>query len=121
MIREKSWGISCSRGEQALWMVKDLAAVETAAKRRGLIQNQYREEHALYHSILDAFHGVCRGELALGSILRSVGLIFSVVRGPRMAGDYSDGEWLAVALYGNIGAPIKGFEHEVMGLGINNI
>jgi hypothetical protein len=22
MIREKSWGISCSRGEQALWMVK---------------------------------------------------------------------------------------------------
>jgi hut operon positive regulator len=100
---------------------KIFAAVETAAKRRGIIQNQYREEHTLYHSILDAFHGVCRGELALGSILRSVGLIFSVVRGPRLAGDYSDGEWLAVALYGTIGAPIKGFEHEVMGLGINNI
>ena len=100
---------------------KIFAAVETAAKRRGIIQNQYREEHALYHSILDAFHGVCRGELALGSILRSVGLVFSVVRGPRMAHDYSDGEWLAVALYGTIGAPIKGFEHEVMGLGINHI
>ena len=91
---------------------KIFAAVETAAKRRGLVENQYREEHALYHSILDAFHGVCRGELALGSILRSVGLMFSVVRGPRLAGDYSDGEWLAVALYGTIGAPIKGFEHE---------
>ncbi|MFY9140707.1 MAG: HutP family protein [Thermacetogeniaceae bacterium] len=100
---------------------KIFAAVETAAKRREIIENQYREEHALYHSILDAFHGVCRGELALGSVLRSVGLVFSVVRGPRMAGDYSDGEWLAVALYGNIGAPIKGFEHEVIGLGINNV
>ncbi len=100
---------------------KIFAAVETAAKRRGIIQNQYREEHALYHSILDAFHGVCRGELALGSILRSVGLIFSVVRGPRIAGDYSDGEWLAVALFGNIGAPIKGFEHEAIGMWINHI
>ena len=66
---------------------KIFAAVETAAKRREIIENQYREEHALYHSILDAFHGVCRGELALGSVLRSVGLVFSVVRGPRMAGD----------------------------------
>lgn len=100
---------------------KIFAAIETAAKRRGLIKEQYREEHALYHSILDAFHGICRGEVALGSILRSAGLIFSIVRGPRIAGDYSDGEWLAVALYGTIGAPIKGFEHEAMGLGINHI
>lgn len=100
---------------------KIFAAIETAAKRRGLIKEQYREEHALYHSILDAFHGICRGEVALGSILRSAGQIFSIVRGPRIAGDYSDGEWLAVALYGTIGAPIKGFEHEAMGLGINHI
>lgn len=100
---------------------KIFAAIETAAKRRGLIKEQYREEHALYHSILDAFHGICRGEVALGSILRTAGLIFCIVRGPRIAGDYSDGEWLAVALYGTIGAPIKGFEHEAMGLGINHI
>lgn len=100
---------------------KIFAAIETAAKRRGLFQDIYREEHALYHSILDAFHGICRGEVALGSILRTAGLIFSIVRGPRIAGDYSDGEWLAVALYGTIGAPIKGFEHEAMGLGINHI
>jgi len=100
---------------------KIFAAVETAAKRRGLVQEQYREEHAIYHALLDAFHGVCRGELALGSILRSAGLVFSIVRGPRIAEDYSDGEWLAVALYGTIGAPIKGYEHEVMGLGINHI
>ena len=100
---------------------KIFAAVETAAKRRGLVQEQYREEHAIYHALLDAFHGVCRGELALGSILRSAGLVFSIVRGPRIAEDYSDGEWLAVALYGTIGAPFKGYEHEVMGLGINHI
>ena len=100
---------------------KIFAAIETAAKRRRLVEDQYREEHALYHSILDAFHGVCRGELALGSILRTAGLIFSIVRGPRVAKDYSDGDWLAVALYGTIGAPIKGFEHEAMGLGINHI
>lgn len=100
---------------------KIFAAVETAAKRNELIQAGYREEHALYHSVLDAFHGICRGQIALGSILRSAGLVFSIVRGPRLAGDTADGEWLAVALYGTIGAPIKGYEHEVMGLGINHI
>jgi hut operon positive regulator len=100
---------------------KIFAAVETAAKRNALIQDQYREEHALYHSVLDAFHGICRGQIALGSILRSAGLVFSIVRGPRLAGDDTDGEWLAVALYGTIGAPIKGYEHEVMGLGVNHI
>lgn len=100
---------------------KIFAAVETAAKRNGLVQPLYREEHALYHAVLDAFHGVGRGQIALGSILRSAGLVFSVVRGLRLAGDYSDGEWLAVALYGTIGAPIKGYEHEVMGLGINHV
>ncbi len=100
---------------------KIFAAIETAAKRRGLVHEKYREEHALYHSILDAFHGICRGEVALGSILRTAGLVFSIVRGPRIAGDYSDGEWLAVALYGTIGAPIKGYEHEAVGLGINHI
>ncbi len=100
---------------------KIFAAVETAAKRNKLIEDQYRQEHALYHSVLDAFHGICRGQIALGSILRSAGLVFSIVRGPRLAGDNTDGEWLAVALYGTIGAPIKGYEHEVMGLGVNHI
>lgn len=100
---------------------KIFAAVETAAKRHEIIQVQYREKHALYHCVLDAFHGVCRGQLALGSILRSAGLEFSVVRGPRISGDESDGQWLAVALYGTIGAPVKGYEHEVMGLGINHV
>ena len=33
----------------------------------------------------------------------------------------SRGEWIAVVLYGSIGAPTKGFEHEVIGMGINPV
>ncbi|MCJ7806800.1 MAG: transcriptional regulator, partial [Clostridia bacterium] len=29
--------------------------------------------------------------------------------------------WLAVVLYGTIGAPIKGYEHETIGLGLNHL
>lgn len=100
---------------------KIFAAVETAAKRNDLIKALYREEHALYHCVLDALHGVCRGQLALGSILRTAGLSFSIIRGPRIAGDASDGEWIAVSLYGTIGAPVKGYEHEAIGLGLNHV
>ncbi|MBP2645164.1 MAG: hutP 2 [Firmicutes bacterium] len=100
---------------------KIFAAVETAAKREGLINSQYREEHALYHSILEAYHGICRGQTGLGNIMRSAGLLFSIVRGPRIPGDADDGDWVAVALYGSMGAPIKGYEHEVLGLGINPV
>ncbi|MBP2635379.1 MAG: hutP 2 [Firmicutes bacterium] len=100
---------------------KIFAAVETAAKKEGLIDQRYREEHALYHSVLEAYHGMCRGQDGLGAILRSAGLLFSIVRGTKLPGDSSDGEWIAVALYGNMGAPIKGYEHEVLGLGMNPI
>jgi len=100
---------------------KIFAAVETAAKKEGLVKALYREEHAIYHSVLEAYNAICRGQLGLGNVLRSVGLVFSIVRGPRIPGDYEDGEWIAVALYGNMGAPIKGFEHEVIGLGINPV
>ncbi|WP_312521934.1 HutP family protein [Anaerospora sp.] len=100
---------------------KIFAAIETAAKREGLINDQYREEHALYHCILEAYHGICRGQTGLGNIMRSAGLLFSIVRGPRLPGDESDGDWVAVALYGSMGAPIKGYEHEVFGLGINPV
>ncbi len=101
---------------------KIFAAVETAAQREGLIRKDYyRDTHALYHAILDAFIGICRGQLGLGNMLRTVGLIFTVVRGPRNAGEHEDGEWLAVVLYGTIGAPIKGYEHETIGLGLNHL
>jgi hut operon positive regulator len=102
---------------------KVVAAIETASRRSGLIRTDvYREEHALYHAILEALHGVCRGQLLLGGILRTVALSFAVVRGARArAGAPDEGEWIAVALYGFIGAPNKGWEHEVSGLGVMHL
>lgn len=100
---------------------KIVAAIETAAKRNGVIENDvYRETHALYHAIMEALHGVTRGQVLLGTVLRSVGLSFSVVRGKPYQSE-AEGEWIAVALYGTIGAPVKGAEHEAIGLGINHI
>lgn len=101
---------------------KIFAAVETAATRENIIsKDHYRNNHALYHAIVDAFTGICRGHLGLGNMLRTVGLIFSVVRGPRSVDNLDDGDWIAVVLYGTIGAPIKGYEHETIGLGINHL
>lgn len=100
---------------------KIFAAIETAAKKEGMIGQHYREEHSVYHSILEAYTAICRGQEGLGSVLRTAGLVFSIVRGPRTAGDLNDGDWIAVALYGNMGAPTKGYEHEVLGLGINPV
>jgi len=100
---------------------KIFAAVETAAKKEGLTAEHYREEHALYHAILEAYQGICRGQVGLGNVLRTAGLLFTIVRGKRFPGGEADGEWIAVAMYGNLGAPIKGYEHEVLGLGINPI
>jgi len=100
---------------------KIVAAVETAAKKTGIIRTDfYREEHALYHAIIEALLGVGRGVVSFGNVLRTVGLTFAVVRGRPFA-KQEEGEWLAVAFYGTIGAPIKGLEHEALGLGINHI
>lgn len=100
---------------------KIVAAVETAAKNNGIVKSDiYREYHALYHAIIEAISGVTRGNNQFGTLLRTVGLSFSIVRGnPYQAQE--EGEWIAVALYGTIGAPIKGLEHEAIGLGINHI
>ncbi|WP_082892614.1 hut operon transcriptional regulator HutP [Rossellomorea aquimaris] len=100
---------------------KIVAAIETAAKRSDIVREDlYREMHALYHAIMEALTGVTRGHTQLGEILRTVGLRFSVVRGTPYENE-EEGEWIAVALYGTIGAPIKGLEHETIGLGINHI
>ena len=65
---------------------------------------------------IEALYGITRGQIALGALLRTVGLRFSLVRGPRLSGDPTT--WVAVALYGTIGQPVKGMEHEVVGLGV---
>ncbi|MBO8172268.1 MAG: hut operon transcriptional regulator HutP [Bacillaceae bacterium] len=111
----------CTGKVGAMEMHKIVAAIETAAKKHGVIQSGiYRETHSLYHAIMEGLHGVTRGQLQLGSVLRTVGLNFAVVRGQPYPRD-NEGEWIAVALYGTIGAPVKGLEHEVLGLGINHI
>ncbi|MCD8511074.1 MAG: hut operon transcriptional regulator HutP [Bacillus sp. (in: Bacteria)] len=100
---------------------KIVAAIETASRKNCLIRTDvYRETHALYHAIMEALHGVTRGQIQLGTVLRSVGLNFAVVRG-NPYDDNNEGDWIAVALYGTIGAPVKGREHEAIGLGINHI
>ena len=100
---------------------KVVAAIETASKKSGVIQSEgYRESHALYHATMEALHGVTRGEMLLGSLLRPVGLRFAVLRGNPYESE-AEGDWIAVSLYGTIGAPIKGLEHETFGVGINHI
>ncbi|MFG6119652.1 hut operon transcriptional regulator HutP [Thalassobacillus sp. B23F22_16] len=111
----------CTGRAGSMNMQKVIAAVETAAKRQDIISEEvYRETHSLYHAILEALEGVTRGQIAIGDMMRTVGLKFAVVRGEPYDRN-GEGEWLAVAFYGTIGAPVKGLEHETMGLGINHI
>jgi hut operon positive regulator len=99
-----------------------IAAIETTAKREGIFKaGCYREEHAVYHAALNALRGFCRGEIGIGNFLRTIGVKFVVLRGPIDTTRSDLGEWVSVGIYGMVGAPIKGFEHEAIGLEINNI
>lgn len=108
----------CSGKVGTMKAEKIVSAIFTAAKREGLWNNSFSEEHALYDATIEAINGVCRGQPVLEDVMRTVGLNFCVVRGKLVS---ENKEWFAVALYGTIGAPIKGFEHEAIGLGINHI
>lgn len=105
----------------AMDVKKIVAAIETSAFRENLIRENYHEEHTLYHTIMEAFSGYCRGQIVLGDVLRTTGLVFTIVRGNLVAGDKSSGTWLSIVLYGQIGSPRRGFEHEAIGLGIQPI
>lgn len=119
-LTQRGWK-ACKGKVGAMDGHKVVAAVETAAKNEGIVKPQlYRESHALYHAIIEAVSGVTRGNNQIGTLLRTVGLQFSIVRGNPYQ-DAAEGEWIAVALYGTIGAPVKGLEHEAIGLGINHI
>jgi hut operon positive regulatory protein len=119
-IRGYGYKAICSQ-VGSMQMEKVIASIETASRREGIISDTYRDEHALYHSILDALAGVCRGQLALDNVLRTVGIKYSVIIGPKASDHSRDDYWLVVAIYGTIGAPIKGFEHEAIGLGTYHI
>ena len=49
----------------SMQMEKVIASIETGARREGLISDVYREEHSLYHAIIEALEGICRGQLNL--------------------------------------------------------
>ncbi|MBD8026999.1 hut operon transcriptional regulator HutP [Ureibacillus sp. Re31] len=120
MLKQLNWK-SCTGKVGAMDTHKVVAAIETAAKKNGVINpDLYRESHALYHAIIEALNGITRGQVQIGSVLRTVGLSFAVLRGNPYE-DEQEGDWVAVSLYGTIGAPVKGSEHETIGLGINHI
>lgn len=100
---------------------KIVAAIETAILRENIIGENYHEEHAAYHAIIEALSGYCRGQVMLGEVLRSAGLTFTIVRGKLVEDDDMSGNWIAVVLYGQIGSPRRGFEHEAIGMGIQPI
>jgi hut operon positive regulatory protein len=111
----------CKGKVGSMELQKIVASIETAAKRNHIVNSElYREMHALYHAVLEAVSGVTRGQVELGDLMRTVGLRFAVVRGKPYENS-DEGEWIAVALYGTIGAPVRGLEHETIGLGINHI
>lgn len=58
--------------------------------------------------------------MQIGSVLRTVGLSFAILRGNPSQNE-QEGDWIAAVLYGTIGALVKGSEHETIGLGINHI
>lgn len=115
-------GYHLIRGSVGTMDVKKIyAAIETAVYREDMIRENYHEEHALYHAVSEALTGYCRGDIALDTVLRTTGLSFAVVRGELVHGEVSGGDWVAVVLYGFIGSPRRGFEHEAIGLGIQSI
>src|SRR5215469_6764680 len=77
------------------------ASVLTAAERAKLLDPALNDAHALYHATHDALLGILRGPRKLE------------LRGER--------DWIAVAMFGSIGAPRPAWEHDAVGLGIYNL
>jgi hut operon positive regulatory protein len=76
-----------------------IAAIETAARRELIYRKEisYREEHALYHAIIEALKGLCRGEIG-GDLLKSIGIKFVILRGPLEINRNNLGEWMSVGI-----------------------
>ena len=108
-------GQAGSMAEQPIY-----AAVLSVARRNNLV-GSFREVHGVYHAAEDAFFGVLRGGAGLGGTLRTVGLLFTICRGPLFPDVPAEGDWVAVAMFGTVGIPNKGWEHEVVGLGILHV
>lgn len=111
-------GIKIHVGRVGTMKVNDvIGSLITVARREAIIDDSYRAEHALYAAIKDALQGVCRGgSISLGEVLRTTSLRFAIARGQGV--EFENGDWVAVAMYGTIGSPVKGHEHEAAGLGM---
>lgn len=121
-LKYEKKGYSVIKGNAGTMDTKKIvAAIEVAASRAGIISDNYHDEHALYHATMEALQGYCRGQVAFGEILRTVGLTYTIIKGPLVENDMSNGMWIAVVLFGDIGSPRKGFEHEAIGMGIQPI
>lgn len=96
-----------------------IGTIETLARKSGVVDDGVVDQHALYHAVYECCSGFMRGNLILGGTLRTLGSRFAVVRG-KVPGK-GDREWIAAAMYGTIGSPSKGFEHEAAGLGIIHV
>jgi len=97
------------------------ASVLTAAERAELLDPGLNDAHALYHATEDALVGVLRNPAGLRSTLRTAALVYSILRGPRLLGMEGERDWIAVAMFGSIGAPRAAWEHDAVGLGIFNL
>ena len=102
----------------AMSINKIIATIHTAAIRENAINDSLVANHALYHATYECMLSLLRGQAILGELFRTAGLRYAVVVG-NLYGD--EGEWIAVAMYGTIGAPIRGNEHEGFGFGICHI
>lgn len=120
-LYESKGYIICKGNAGSMDSKKIFAAIETAAFRENVIKENYHDEHALYHASVEALSGYCRGQVVLGEVLRTAGLIYVLVRGNLIEGDPSSGKWIALVLFGQIGSPRKGFEHEAIGMGIQPV
>lgn len=97
------------------------AAVLACAERATVLDAGVNDAHALYHATRDALDGVLRDAGGLGPTLRTAALLFTIVRGPRLPGLDGERDWIAVAMFGSVGAPRTGWEHDAVGLGIANL
>lgn len=97
------------------------SAVLTVAERAKLLDPGLNDAHALYHATHDALLGILRDPAGLGPTLRTTALLYAILRGPRKLELRGERDWIAVAMFGSIGAPRPAWEHDAVGLGIYNL
>jgi hut operon positive regulatory protein len=97
------------------------SAVLTVAERAKLLDSGLNDAHALYHATHDALLGILRDPAGLGPTLRTTALLYAILRGPRLLELQGERDWIAVAMFGSIGAPRPAWEHDAVGLGIYNL